>query len=443
MIRSIHNATVKEENGVRFLTALNPGVITVEFDESQAFTFQDFETDPKVLPSSPIFTHLEGQGFVWILPVSLDLKDNAWFLQTDGRVSVDTGETTSVQCEAETCTLTPFEARPQSSTLGDRFIFDFDGGDGLAHTLAAFYWGTMLPSVVERTLARNFPVSDGYVLSTLNLHAYAGTYPDVDHEFQIKGRLAVGDAVNEAIVRRMIELQLKLMGEDPQGLWRDPCALQPNGEREYHVRRSSQDGRNNAEMFLITGNVEVLESAWLYVAATKDKEWLARHILDLEGAASCVEDNIDRQGRLWSDVYFEDQVIQDGRVCDAQAFAANGFGRLAELEDYLGRTDRAAAYRQQQSRLAHALVADLPVGFWDPAKSRFVNWVDRSGKIHDHLHLLSNVLPLLFNYAHPAQQAAILQLVDENLSEFQRFPAFVAADIAGYTDDEIGIGRPV
>jgi len=71
----------------------------------------------------------------------------------------------------------------------------------------------------------------------------------------------------------MLELQFQLMREDPEGLWRDPCALQPTGAREYHVRRSSMDGRTNAEMFLVTGNIEVLESTWLYIAQTKDFGW--------------------------------------------------------------------------------------------------------------------------------------------------------------------------
>ena len=53
----------------------------------------------------------------------------------------------------------------------------------------------------------------------------------------------------------MIELQFKLMVEDPEKLWRDPCAIQPDGTREYHVRRNSIDAKTNAEMFLVTGNI--------------------------------------------------------------------------------------------------------------------------------------------------------------------------------------------
>ncbi len=64
----------------------------------------------------------------------------------------------------------------------------------------------MLPSVVEKTMAAAFPYSSGYVLSTLNVRSYAGSYPAVDHEFQIKGRLAFASELDLDIVRRMIEL---------------------------------------------------------------------------------------------------------------------------------------------------------------------------------------------------------------------------------------------
>ncbi|MNG17779.1 hypothetical protein D3C84_1017930 [compost metagenome] len=126
----------------------------------------------------------------------------------------------------------PYESRLNADCFGDRYSFSFENGDALGKTLAAFYWGTMLPSVVERTRAINYPESDGYVLSTLMKHANAGTYPDVDHEFQIKGRIAWGNQLDSDVIRRMMELQFKMMREDPERLWRNPCAVQPDGTRE-------------------------------------------------------------------------------------------------------------------------------------------------------------------------------------------------------------------
>jgi len=110
-------------------------------------------------------------------------------------------------------------------------------------------------------MAAQFPYHDGYVLSTLNVKAYAGSYPAVDHEFQIKGRLAVASEADLDVVRRMIELQFKLINDDPERLSRAPTSVQPDGRREYHVRRDSQDHRQNAGMFPVTGNIEVMEEA--------------------------------------------------------------------------------------------------------------------------------------------------------------------------------------
>ena len=121
----------------------------------------------------------------------------------------------------------------------------------------------------------------------------------------------------------------------------------------------------------------------------------------LEAALGWVEENIDGKGRVWSDVYYEDQVIKDGRTAQAQAFSARAFGLAAEIESRLNRTAQAARYTMISQQLAAAMVAPLPVGFWDGSKQRFVDWVDRLGQTHDHIHLLANVLPPAFGCEKP------------------------------------------
>jgi hypothetical protein len=271
---------------------------------------------------------------------------------------------------------------------------------------------------------------------------YGGTYPDVDHEFQVKGRIVYGNPFERDVVRRMIELQMRLMREDPESRWRNPCSVQPDGFREYEVRRKSMDGSAEAEMFLLTGNVEILEEAWLYVAAYHDMSWLSEHIADLEGAASHIESCIDEHGHLLSDVYFEDQVIKDGRNTKATAFAANGLRLLADLERQLGTPAQVQRYLEISTRLAERLVKDIDEGFWDSEKARFVDWIDRDGNVHDHLHLLANTLPVTFGFATEEQCLAISRIIDEYDSEYQRFPSFLSPVIADYTASEIGSGGP-
>lgn len=341
--------------------------------------------------------------------------------------------------EEEEISFTYYPGVPHCDIMGNCISLDFENGGEFEEAVYQFYWRTLLPSVAERTAGAGYPVRDGYVVSTLQKEVYAGTYPDVDHEFQIKGRAAMGDFFDLGLIRRMLELQLKLMAEDPEQLYRDPCALQPNGVREYHVRRNSKDLQTNAVMFLITGNVEIIESAWLYVAASKDWAWFERNKEGLENSLTLVEDCMDRQGRLWSDVYYEDQIIKDGRECMSAALAADAMRRMADLERRAGDSEKELHYLALERKLAGAMTADLPTGFWDRENGRFADWVDRSGVRHDHIHLLANELPLLFGYADEAQKESVQKLVEECFLEFQRFPTFLSARIQDYTDSEIGV----
>jgi hypothetical protein len=274
------------------------------------------------------------------------------------------------------------------------------------------------------------------------VNSYAGSYPAVDHEFQIKGRLAMGSEADLDIVKRMIELQFKLMNDDPEHLFRAPTSVQPNGMREYHVRRNSQDNHQNAAMFPLTGDIEVIEEAWRYYEARKDVAWLRSNIENLEHAAGWVLSNTDQYGRVWSDVYYEDQVMKDGRETEAQAFAAHAFELLAGMESLLGQKDKATAFTANAKLMADVLIAPLPMGYWDAKNQRFIDWIDRNAKVHDHIPLLANELPVTFGYATADQAAAVRRLIDANAAEFERFPSFVSANIADYNKSEIGDGGP-
>ena len=387
---------------------------------------------------------IEVNSGLWVMPVDALAKDHSWHVELHDGMTKANYIATSLKVSADTdsFTISQSEARPHSDPFGHRFSIKIEDGSELEEALAGFYWGTMLPLVVEKTLASHFPYSSGYVLSTLKVSAYAGSYPAVDHEFQIKGRLAMGSEADLDIVKRMIELQFKLMKDDPERLHRAPTSVQPDGRREYHVRRDSMDKRENAAMFPLTGNIEVLEEAWHYYEARKDVDWLSANIANLEEAATWTLASVDQYGRVWSDVYYEDQVIKDGRETQAQAFAANSLGLLAEMERILGRQGKAELYAGDSEKIAHALIEPLPLGYWDQKNQRFTDWVDRNGQVHDHIHLVANTLPVTLGYATAAQGEAVRELVSANNGQFERFPSFLAVDIAGYNKSEIGTGGP-
>jgi len=112
------------------------------------------------------------------------------------------------------------------------------------------------------------------------------------------------------------------------------------------------------------------------------------------------------------------------------------------MEDLLGRRGKAAEYAATSKRLSHALVAPLPVGYWDEKNQRFIDWVDRNSKVHDHTHLVANELPVVFGYASDKQSDAVRYLIEQNAAEFERFPSFLSANVAQYAKAEIGDGGP-
>lgn len=445
ILQSIENASVARDGDQLRLTRKDAQApLEIVFSHCQGLGLEYDRGQWWVLPISAAGAQVEANTALWVLPLEATTSESSWHLELHGGAlrAQQTASGMVVTIEAQGVTLSRAEARPPSDLFGHRFRFEFEGGAELQQALAAFYWGTILPSVVEKTMAAHFPYSSGYVLSTLNVMSYAGSYPAVDHEFQIKGRLAMGSELDLDVVRRMIELQFKLMNDDPERLYRAPTSVQPDGRREYHVRRNSQDNRQNAAMFPLTGDIEVIEEAWGYFEARKELAWLRANIDNLEHAAGWVESNTDQYGRVWSDVYYEDQVMKDGRETQAQAFAAHAFELLAGMESRLGRQDKATHFSATARKMAGALTAPLPMGYWDPTNRRFVDWVDRNGKVHDHLHLLANELPVTFGYATADQASAVRRLIDENEEEFERFPSFLAAKIADYDRSEIGDGGP-
>jgi hypothetical protein len=445
IFQSIHNGSLTATGDDLLVTRRDHNApIEILFTNCQGLGVNREQDQWWILPVSAKDAHISANKYLWVLPLDAKSKEQAWGLELqDGDASATKTEAgLKVLLNTDSVTVHKSEARPHSDPFNHRFSLSIAGGKELEDALAGFYWGTMLPLVVEKTMAANFPYSSGYVLSTLKVSAYAGSYPAVDHEFQIKGRLAMGSEADLDVVRRMIELQFKLMNDDPERLSRAPTSVQPDGRREYHIRRNSKDNRQNAAMFPLTGNIEVMEEAWHYYEARKDAAWLQANIGNLEHAAAWIEASIDQYGRVWSDVYYEDQVIKDGRETQAQAFAAYAFGLLSRLEGVAGRQTRAAYYARVSKKIAKVLIEPLPMGYWDEKDQRFIDWVDRDGKVHDHIHLVANALPVTFGYATPAQGDAVRRLIDDNASQFERFPSFLSADIAAYTKSEIGDGGP-
>lgn len=393
-----------------------------------------------VIPPAFQPERFEGNGFLWII----DENENRFSRVTTGggfAVSSEGGEKAVTFSEA--FTKTDFEGFPRCDFLSNSFLFSVDGSDILTETLSRLYWKNLLCQCAERSfMAKKKRLREGYVLSTLNVSVYAGTYPAVDHEFHIRGRLAMGDPFDSAVVKRMLSLQLRVMRTDWRRQYRNLLSLQSNGRREYRVRRRSRNLKKKAVMFPLTGLIEIVEEFYGYYCLTKDLEFVKESLDTLEKGLAYAEKHIDKNGRLWSDVYYEDQVIKHGAVAQAQAFAINSFRLMAKLERLAGRPELAPRYEEISEKMAANYVLDVPQGYWDPRAGRYIDWIEKNGAIHDHIHLLSNALSVTFGLNTRERDFKIAAMIRENDHIFQKFPTFLSADIAAYTDSEIGTGGP-
>lgn len=381
-----------------------------------------------------------GDTVLWLLPTDKTQKAKRL---TIGAYTVKTGRKKVTVTFDGDSNEKEFEARPCCDFFGNRLSFDIPYRECFEKAFSEFYWENLLNQIAERTFMRKKKgIREGYVLSTLDKKAYAGTYPAVDHEFHMKGRFAVGGKTEADLIKRMLLLQIKLMRQDRKRLYRNVCSVQPNLRREYNVWRKSQSLKQKAQMFRITANIEFVEGVYLYYSLTKDLGFIREYLDDIEKNCAYIERFITADGFLDSHVYFEDQVIKDFSVLQAQLFAAHSFTMMAEIERLSGREEKAEHYLTVSRQLGEKAVLAYPQGFWDEENRRFIDWIDAKGQKHDRIHLLANELPELFGFASERQIAACRKTIEDNKEVFEKFPSFVAAKIDEYTPDEIGSGGP-
>lgn len=390
----------------------------------------------------PVFQpqEFEGSGFLWIIN---EEEKSFSYIKTDGGYKFFSKDGQRLINFSGEFTRTDFKGFPHCDFLGNTFYFNIGGSDNLTRVLAEFYWKNLLCQCAERSfMAEKKRLREGYVLSTLNTDFYGGTYPAVDHEFHIRGRLAMGGAFDAGVVRRMISLQLRVMKTDWRRQYRNLLSLQPNGRREYRVRRRSKNLKKRAVMFPLTGNIEIVEELYNYYCLTKDLAFIKDSLPTVEKGLAYVEKHIDKNGRLWSDVYYEDQVIKHGATAQAQAFAINSMKLMGKLERISGRESLAVHYENLSKKMAENYIQEVPNGYWDSKNKRYIDWIEKNGRIHDHIHLLSNALSVSMKLNSQDRDREIITMIKENDVIFQKFPTFLAADIAAYTDSEIGTGGP-
>ena len=334
-----------------------------------------------------------------------------------------------------------YPSYPNADFSGNDFYFKINCDDSFTKAVSAFYWKNLLPQIAETSrICKKKTWQKGYVISTLDTSVYPGTYPAVDHEFHIKGRLAIGGDFDKEIVKRMMELTALTMEKDPSGKYRVPCSVQPSGKREYYITRYSLDKSVKAIMFPITGLIELIDSLYKYYCAEKDINTVKKLLPTIEKGMGYFYGFLTEKSSLKANVYYEDQVMKDAFTAQAQAFSSHAMGALSFLEKLVGSNNKSLFFKKLGDELKDSYVKDVPEGYWNG--DRYIDYINEDGSVHDHIHLLSNALSVIFGFNNPERDEKIAALIKENDEEFQRFPTFLAGRIQDYTPSEIGSGGP-
>src|SRR3984885_902706 len=155
ILQKIENANVTAAGETFTAARKDPGApVAMTFAHCQGLGVDRAEDQWWVLPissTSAVDSRIEANHGLWILPVDAKSMDHSWYLELRGgkagAAKTDTG--LKVLINADSFTISKAEARPHSDPFGHRCAVKVAGGDGLDDALAGFYWGTMLPLMVE------------------------------------------------------------------------------------------------------------------------------------------------------------------------------------------------------------------------------------------------------------------------------------------------------
>ena len=205
-----------------------------------------------------------------------------------------------------------------------------------------------------------------------------------------------------------------------------------NGIEESGEMRSWRQVRG-----MLDANAGPLISAWCYVEASENTDWLRRRIPDLERLADYLANrDIDNDGLVES-VYSGNYGTQVGRLgasaydtinsghkdayCNALIYRA--WRCLADLENQLGQTEKGKRY----SQLADRLKAEYQQKFYNPETGWLAWWWSEDGEIHDlHSPMITSI-------------AILYGLVDLDSGRSMLAKLWEKIDSVGFTRFDLGV----
>jgi len=184
----------------------------------------------------------------------------------------------------------------------------------------------------------------------------------------------------------------------------------------------------------LDANPGILISAWDYVEATGDRDWLKARIERLESLSMFLEQrDVDGDGMVEATQSGNDNtLIEPARSCcwwDAlncghkdgytNAFIYRAWRCLAELEGQLGRKKQQA----HLTGLAERLKATYFRTLFNPATGWLAWWKSADGQLHDYATPIVNGLAIEYGLVEPSQGRRILSLLLQKMKDvkFTRF----------------------
>ena len=165
-IKNANTKAVKDLSLVSIKDSNNP--IELTFQTHTCIGINREDNKWYVLPLNGTSGQISANTNLWILPQDPFSKDKAYLIKlpgSDSVIAVIENDRLKVNVYSKKFELHTAEARPHSDCFNNRYTINIQGGDTLANALAGFYWGTLLPSVVEKTKAKNYPYSSGMLLA--------------------------------------------------------------------------------------------------------------------------------------------------------------------------------------------------------------------------------------------------------------------------------------
>ncbi len=188
---SLTGGTLTGRGDAEYALSVSQTAVCLTFGPSRTAGVRWAERTPRTLCLSDRTRTLFCDSNLWLLPEEPTTRHTVLIRGTGTKTAQAIESGVAVTLAPGTYTLELHDGWPACDVLGNRVRLAFEGGDALEKAYGRFYWDTLVPSVIEWTDAQDYPLSEGYVVSTLAPGEYAGTYPDVDHEFQTKGRHAL------------------------------------------------------------------------------------------------------------------------------------------------------------------------------------------------------------------------------------------------------------